>query len=688
MNIQPSVAPRFASAASLLLLLALASGAAQADPPYGGRDFDAPGNFVDAVLISPNAPASAYAGMFEVFPLPDIDYYKFSVSQGQDISISCTQFPYPNNFSGTQDVRHPCLARLLDPSGADQSAGISSDGFSAQITYKNAYAGDWRLEISGVDVAPIINECVPCEEPTYYFSVLLTPAGADANGGGGGCGFAGSLLLAVAALLRRRRYFGPGVAAVLLPVLSVAAFAGPLDDPADLPIQPGAPKYVHGGPTNGTPLGICTLNFVFQDAQSTYIGAAGHCSLVVGERETAPEIGKFGTVVFRVSCRVQVLPDSCPDGGPQTDDFALIRVDADKLALVSPVMRGVGAAPTGFTIPGDTLQGDLLAEHTQGLPGGAVPATRTQTGVFVSDDELFFDSTLVGLTDSGSPVLHMADGKALGIVTTSDNYGNAGPTIERVLELLAEAGFEVALVTADSIESSGNARSAERAAGGALPLAPLLALASLALGRRMAASFRPRPGGRGGLALAGLLMLSACGSGPGGSFSQEARDTLDPAASHRPASMAGLCRSLGGGRSRVRSHTTGCLENPLNSLEAAMDGDNDSYALLRSPSTSYCPDLADTTIQGQAQAGVVFPSGIKAGALISVPPGGMGSAFFLTVTTFLEGIQQDSGRVVTKVDLMDTRSSQRGDRLPRHPDHPAFRRRAAALRPDQHPPRH
>jgi hypothetical protein len=201
---------------TLALAIVLSSSAAQADPPHGD-EFDAPETFDAAVLISPNARGNPYNGVYELVTFAagtDIDYYKFTVSQGQNISVSCTQYPYPYDWAGTEDVRYPCTIRLLDPAGIDQSAGISSDGLSTQILFENAGAGDWRLEVSGTDFGPTINEC--CQVPTYRFSVTLAPDVAGAaevadETAAGSFGQAVSLLLLAGALvgkLRRSRQGG------------------------------------------------------------------------------------------------------------------------------------------------------------------------------------------------------------------------------------------------------------------------------------------------------------------------------------------------------------------------------------------------------------------------------------------------------------------------------------------------
>lgn len=247
-----------------------------------------------------------------------------------------------------------------------------------------------------------------------------------------------------------------------------------LDQPYYKPIQPGAPVKIYPddaypAAVADSPFGVCTLNFVFRGRgpQSpgerragrvhTYIGDAGHCLRTVGQRVAAPGIGEFGTVAFRLSCRLAPCP-----GRPPEDDFGLIRVDEDKLHLVSPVMRGLGTPPTGFTTSEETAAGDLLLLHGQGPPYTLVEPGRTQVGLLEDDTELGFGSTLQGNAHSGSPVVRLSDGRALGIfgvpatpsvlkgVSPGPRFLLGGPTVEHILDLLAEGGFRVRLVTATS----------------------------------------------------------------------------------------------------------------------------------------------------------------------------------------------------------------------------------------------
>src|SRR5688572_14326238 len=142
--------------------------------------------------------------------------------------------------------------------------------------------------------------------------------------------------------------------------VEVSSAAAPhlLDQSYYTAIQPGAPVKIYPGEAyspelRDSPFGVCTLNFVFRGREAkpagqrasgkvhTYIGDAGHCLRAVGQRVASPEIGEFGTVAFRLSCRLEPC-----EGRPREDDFGLIRIDEDKVHLVNPAMRGFGQPPT------------------------------------------------------------------------------------------------------------------------------------------------------------------------------------------------------------------------------------------------------------------------------------------------------------------------------------------------------
>ena len=214
----------------------------------------------------------------------------------------------------------------------------------------------------------------------------------------------------------------------------------------DVAIQPGAPLVMgtnypifagQAGPA--APPGHCTLNFVFKRtviinkvfATKKYIGTAGEC-VAVGQRAKSPTIGEFGTVVFRQSNA----------NGP----FGLIEIDADKGAHVSSVVRGWGSAPTGHTTSAQTNPNDRIFGH--GFPVGLLGDIGvSRHGVLTNLAGATVEDTATGyvpaeplFVDRGSPVIHVATGKALGM-SNEYYWPVSGMTVEGILNLLHANGF-------------------------------------------------------------------------------------------------------------------------------------------------------------------------------------------------------------------------------------------------------
>lgn len=206
----------------------------------------------------------------------------------------------------------------------------------------------------------------------------------------------------------------------------LATIGGPPTRAADTAIQPGAQITAPAG---------CTMNFVFHavaDPTVLYIGTAGHCVGGVGDRVSSRE-GPFGTVVFKVL-----------NGH---DDFTLIEIDPDRRADVNPAVRRWGG-PSGVTTADTTRVGDLTLQYGYGIVYGSTEPTRSRAGVLWNDNDQEYHAEHPAIFgDSGGPVLH-GSGRALGITATIGGHLMNGPTVERVLNLLAAKGIHVALVTA------------------------------------------------------------------------------------------------------------------------------------------------------------------------------------------------------------------------------------------------
>jgi hypothetical protein len=206
-----------------------------------------------------------------------------------------------------------------------------------------------------------------------------------------------------------------------------------LDDTLCGGIRPGSRLAIGGG--------ICTANFIFRDATDTYIGTAGHCTNV-GDSALVSGVGIIGTTVY-----------STGDGGTGTD-FALIRVNANRLPLVSAEMCH-WAGPTGSHLSGGILGRRIL--HTGHGLGSVHAPPRPKVGAGVgfgaqtitwAGSAIFGDSGSAARLDGGVSVGTV--GLAAGVVThiTLVPPGlNFGTNMPRIFQLTQNAGFNVQLET-------------------------------------------------------------------------------------------------------------------------------------------------------------------------------------------------------------------------------------------------
>ena len=211
-------------------------------------------------------------------------------------------------------------------------------------------------------------------------------------------------------------------------------------EPVEGGIQPG--DGLLDGPS--ATFTFCTLNFVFDGLGTkvgkVYIGTAGHC-VSQGEVVHTHGFPSFGTVVY--------------DNDGELVDFALIEIASGFHANVLADVRGHPGLPTGTTTSATTQTGDLLLLSGYGLGWEVTPTTRERrVGALLSDNPTRYRAdTLAVFGDSGGPVLHAGTGRALGVISAFSFFAippatDAGPTIEGLLPVLAQAGFPVALRTA------------------------------------------------------------------------------------------------------------------------------------------------------------------------------------------------------------------------------------------------
>lgn len=200
-------------------------------------------------------------------------------------------------------------------------------------------------------------------------------------------------------------------------------------DPCTSGIRPGARMTAPAG---------CTFNFVYTDEIDLFIGTAGHCVSGAGVRVSAQGIGQFGTVVYRVSLN-------------ESADFALIKVDPIRAPQVSPALCEWGG-PTAVH-SGGAARGTLIREYGWGVATSLSAETRARTLVLdrKTATSAYWDGVGSG-GDSGAPLV-TEDGKALaihtqGITPVAGVVDESGPTVERILTLVHNAGFTlVRLVT-------------------------------------------------------------------------------------------------------------------------------------------------------------------------------------------------------------------------------------------------
>lgn len=217
-----------------------------------------------------------------------------------------------------------------------------------------------------------------------------------------------------------------------------AAWEPAWGDPASAAVRPGASLG-----------GYCTFNFLYtghgpDGEAAAFIGTAGHCTEAIGERVEVPGSGEVGTVVYD--------SDVAP-GADAAVDFALVRLDPAAVGSAHPSMLGHDG-PSGAIDAADLAVGDPVGIHGYGVVFGDQEATRDRSGVLVDWDERLYRIDMPAVNgDSGSPILHLATGKALGIVS---HYGLAavppstdeGPLVPFILEELAKAGFDVQVANA------------------------------------------------------------------------------------------------------------------------------------------------------------------------------------------------------------------------------------------------
>lgn len=201
----------------------------------------------------------------------------------------------------------------------------------------------------------------------------------------------------------------------------------------------------------------CTAGFLFVDpvSQAYYLSTAAHCTDSLdgttqdgtGTRIELADVGAIGTVVFDSD---GPTPNSGLIRNNPAVDFSLILLDPGINLLAHPQMISF-QGPTGFSDCSDVRAGDLIGIYGHGQIFEPIGALHGREGPFERCiDRQYQAAVPVFFGDSGSPVLHVTTGKALGFASAGDPSGVVGPTWPYIFSELAAAGFgSVALATMD-----------------------------------------------------------------------------------------------------------------------------------------------------------------------------------------------------------------------------------------------
>lgn len=181
--------------------------------------------------------------------------------------------------------------------------------------------------------------------------------------------------------------------------------------PAADPVGTGPCSGVRPGALVQTPLGSCTLNFLFAGSDGQrYIGTAGHC-ILDDEEERSWGAGLGPAAMDASGDRIGEFAYAVLD---DPKDFALIRLDAGVPA--DPQMCHFGG-PTGLNRDAPT-EPVVLNHYGRGVVVGDVVPGRTAlaaTGMPSRDTVEAIGAVVPG--DSGSGIVS-DDGRAVGVVVT------------------------------------------------------------------------------------------------------------------------------------------------------------------------------------------------------------------------------------------------------------------------------
>lgn len=212
---------------------------------------------------------------------------------------------------------------------------------------------------------------------------------------------------------------------LLAAAVAVLAFAA-APSAASAQVHPGAMTFTDGGQ--------CTANFVFSDANGTYIGQAAHCSGTGGPTETdgcdsgslplgtpveVDGASQPGTMVYNSWLAMQANGETNADACAY-NDFALVKLSAADAANVDPTVPGYGG-PTSVAPAPTNLGASVYSYGNSSLRAGVSQLSPKQ-GVVVQNQGNGWSRNVYTATpgipgDSGSGFLN-ASGQAIGTLST------------------------------------------------------------------------------------------------------------------------------------------------------------------------------------------------------------------------------------------------------------------------------
>ena len=224
--------------------------------------------------------------------------------------------------------------------------------------------------------------------------------------------------------MRQRVSLGAAVAALVV-ATAVPAGASAWAPAATATIHPGVQTFTEGGQ--------CTANFIYQDANGTYIGQAAHCASTGAATDTdgclagTQPLGtpveitgasRPGTLVYSSWVTMQANGEYDPDTCAY-NDLALVKIDPADVGKVNPSVPGFGG-PTGVGGPSAAL--DHVYSYGNSSLRFGITILSPKFGKVVATEGGGWSRTVYTVTpgipgDSGSGFLN-ASGQAIGTLST------------------------------------------------------------------------------------------------------------------------------------------------------------------------------------------------------------------------------------------------------------------------------